>query len=78
MNKFILDHEPVIRLSFFLGILILMALWEMVSPHRLLSTYRDQPAVGHEDMTIGLSQFRDPNSMTLPWLLVLPFISKPN
>ncbi len=45
---------------------------------RLLGTYRDQPAAGHEGMTIGLSQFRDPNSMTLPWLLILPFISKPD
>lgn len=45
---------------------------------RLLGTYRDQPAAGHEGMTIGLSQFRDPNSLTLPWLLILPFFRKPN
>ncbi len=45
---------------------------------RLLGTYRDQPESGHEGMTIGLSQFRDPNSLTLPWLLILPFIHRTN
>jgi sterol desaturase/sphingolipid hydroxylase (fatty acid hydroxylase superfamily) len=44
---------------------------------RLLGTYRDQPAAGHEDMTIGLGQFRDPRRLTLPWMLGLPFIGKP-
>jgi sterol desaturase/sphingolipid hydroxylase (fatty acid hydroxylase superfamily) len=41
---------------------------------RLLGTYRAQPAAGHEDMTIGLSQFRDSRRLTFPWLLALPFI----
>lgn len=44
---------------------------------RLLGTYRDQPAAGHEGMTIGLAQFRDAKRLTLPWLLALPFIGKP-
>jgi len=44
---------------------------------RLLGTYRDQPASGHEGMTIGLSQFRDAKKLTLPWMLALPFIGKP-
>jgi sterol desaturase/sphingolipid hydroxylase (fatty acid hydroxylase superfamily) len=43
---------------------------------RLFGTYRDQPTKGHENMTIGLSQFRDVKRLTLPWLLVLPFIGK--
>jgi sterol desaturase/sphingolipid hydroxylase (fatty acid hydroxylase superfamily) len=43
---------------------------------RLLGTYRGQPEAGHEGMTIGLSQFRDQNSLTLPWLLILPFIPR--
>lgn len=43
---------------------------------RLLGTYRAQPEAGHEGMNIGLSQFRDPKSLTLPWLLILPFIRK--
>ena len=40
---------------------------------RLFGTYKAQPAAGHESMTIGLSQFRDPKRLTLPWLLILPF-----
>jgi sterol desaturase/sphingolipid hydroxylase (fatty acid hydroxylase superfamily) len=43
---------------------------------RLLGTYRNQPTEGHEGMTIGLSQFREPRRLTFPWLLVLPFIGK--
>jgi sterol desaturase/sphingolipid hydroxylase (fatty acid hydroxylase superfamily) len=43
---------------------------------RLFGTYRDQPNQGHEGMSIGLRQFRDDKRMTLPWLLVLPFIGK--
>jgi len=44
---------------------------------RLLGTYKDQPAAGHEGMTIGLSQFRDPKRLTLPWLIILPFVGDP-
>jgi sterol desaturase/sphingolipid hydroxylase (fatty acid hydroxylase superfamily) len=43
---------------------------------RLLGTYRDQPAAGHQGMTIGLAQFRNPRRLTLPWMLALPFIGK--
>ena len=41
---------------------------------RLMGTYRAQPSLGHEGMTIGLNQFRDPSVLTLPRLLILPFI----
>jgi sterol desaturase/sphingolipid hydroxylase (fatty acid hydroxylase superfamily) len=44
---------------------------------RLFGTYCDQPAKGHNGMTIGLSQFRDPQKLTLPWLLILPFYGDP-
>jgi len=44
---------------------------------RLLGTYRDQPAAGHQEMTIGLSHFRDAKRLTLPWMLALPFIGEP-
>jgi sterol desaturase/sphingolipid hydroxylase (fatty acid hydroxylase superfamily) len=40
---------------------------------RILGTYRDQPAAGHDGMTIGLSQFQEERRQTLPWLLLLPF-----
>ena len=43
---------------------------------RLLGTYMAQPSKGHEDMTIGLSQFRDPKQLMLPRLLILPFIAE--
>ncbi|MEN8199891.1 MAG: sterol desaturase family protein, partial [Thermodesulfobacteriota bacterium] len=43
---------------------------------RLFGTYRAQPAAGHEKMTIGLSQFRNPKQLTLLRLLTLPFIDK--
>jgi sterol desaturase/sphingolipid hydroxylase (fatty acid hydroxylase superfamily) len=43
---------------------------------RLLGTYRDQPAAGHQGMTIGLAQFRNSGRLTLPWMLALPFIGK--
>jgi sterol desaturase/sphingolipid hydroxylase (fatty acid hydroxylase superfamily) len=44
---------------------------------RLFGTYCAQPAKGHEGMTIGLSQFREPKKLTLPRLLALPFIGDP-
>ncbi|MFO7714929.1 sterol desaturase family protein [Desulfosarcina sp.] len=44
---------------------------------RLLGTYRAQPAKGHTDMVIGLSQFRDPQKLSLPRLLILPFVGDP-
>jgi sterol desaturase/sphingolipid hydroxylase (fatty acid hydroxylase superfamily) len=44
---------------------------------RLFGTYCDQPAKGHADMTIGLTQFRDSGKLSLPWLLILPFIGNP-
>jgi sterol desaturase/sphingolipid hydroxylase (fatty acid hydroxylase superfamily) len=44
---------------------------------RLVGTYKDQPVRGHRDMTIGLSQFRDPKRLTLLRLLILPFVGDP-
>jgi sterol desaturase/sphingolipid hydroxylase (fatty acid hydroxylase superfamily) len=44
---------------------------------RILGTYRAQPEAGHEAMTIGLAQFRDPNALALSHLLLLPFFRKP-
>ncbi len=39
---------------------------------RLFGTYRDQPAAGHDDMTIGLPEFRDPAELRLDRLLTQP------
>ena len=43
---------------------------------RLFGTYRSQPMKGHEQMTIGLNQFRDPSRLTLLWMIALPFAGK--
>jgi sterol desaturase/sphingolipid hydroxylase (fatty acid hydroxylase superfamily) len=40
---------------------------------RLFGTYRDQPAAGHEAMTIGIEQFRDPTEQRLDRMLTQPF-----
>jgi sterol desaturase/sphingolipid hydroxylase (fatty acid hydroxylase superfamily) len=44
---------------------------------RLFGTYEAQPARGHEGMTIGLAQFRDPRRLNLLRLLALPFVGDP-
>jgi len=38
----------------------------------LFGTYRAQPAAGHEAMTIGLPQFRDPTELRLDRMLIQP------
>ena len=43
---------------------------------RLFGTYRGQPAKGHLEMTIDLEPYKEPKKLTLPWLIVLPFIGK--
>ena len=40
---------------------------------RLFGTYRAQPAAGHEAMTIGIEQFRDPRELRLDRMLIQPF-----
>ena len=40
---------------------------------RLFGTYVAQPARGHQDMTIGLPNFRDGACQTLPRMLAMPF-----
>jgi sterol desaturase/sphingolipid hydroxylase (fatty acid hydroxylase superfamily) len=43
----------------------------------LFGTYKDQPADGHEGMTIGLEQFRDERRADrLHWMLLLPFVGR--
>jgi len=44
---------------------------------RLFGTYRAQPVRGHQEMTIGLSQFRKAENLTLFRLLLLPFSGNP-
>jgi len=41
---------------------------------RLLGTYRAQPAAGHEDMTIGIEQFRTQRDLWLDRMLIQPLL----
>jgi sterol desaturase/sphingolipid hydroxylase (fatty acid hydroxylase superfamily) len=40
---------------------------------RLFGTYRAQPAAGHDAMTVGIEQFRDPRELGLDRMLLQPF-----
>lgn len=42
----------------------------------LCGTYHAQPVDGHQGMTIGLKEYRDPARLTLPLLLTQPFRNK--
>lgn len=44
---------------------------------RLFKTYRAQPEKGHTGMTIGLANYRESKWLTLPWMLLVPFMDKP-
>ena len=44
---------------------------------RLCGTYRPQPEQGHTGMSIGLTEFRNPATLTLSRLLVQPFSRNP-
>jgi sterol desaturase/sphingolipid hydroxylase (fatty acid hydroxylase superfamily) len=49
-----------------------LSLWD-----RLLGTYIDQPREGHEGMTIGLDEYREPRMVSwLPGMLALPFVGE--
>jgi sterol desaturase/sphingolipid hydroxylase (fatty acid hydroxylase superfamily) len=57
------DHEANSNFGFNLSI------WD-----RLFGTYIDQPRGGHQGMTIGIHQYRDPKQVDqLPGMLMLPF-----
>ena len=41
---------------------------------RMLGTYVSEPSKGHEHMTVGLEQYRDPTRLTWLGLVALPFV----
>jgi len=45
-----------------------LSIWD-----RLFKTYRDQPRDGHDDMIIGLHDYRELKDHSLPGLLMIPF-----
>jgi len=42
---------------------------------RFFGTYQEQPRLGHDRMTIGLPQFRDPRELRLDRMLLQPFVA---
>ena len=40
---------------------------------RMLGTYRDQPAAGHQAITNGLREYQTDSTQTLFWMVALPF-----
>jgi sterol desaturase/sphingolipid hydroxylase (fatty acid hydroxylase superfamily) len=40
---------------------------------RLFGTYIDQPADGHDDMTIGIAEYQNDGPTSFTWSLLLPF-----
>ena len=44
---------------------------------RLFGTYRPRPEAGHEAMTLGIGQFRDPRELRLDRMLTQPFRDDP-
>ena len=43
---------------------------------RLLGTYQDQPAAGHDDMRIGVEHLQESRLQGVGWMLRLPFAGK--
>ncbi len=43
---------------------------------RIFGSYRDQPKLGHDDMTIGLAEYQSVKPSTIVWSLSLPFRPK--
>lgn len=43
---------------------------------RIFKTYIDQPALGHDDMKIGLEEWQDEKPARLDWSLLVPFRGK--
>ncbi|MBI5967775.1 MAG: hypothetical protein HY882_07955 [Deltaproteobacteria bacterium] len=56
MNDFLLEHEAAIRLTFFLGILGVMAFWEHLAPRRPLCGHprNQQPFSGPQASNLTL------------------------
>lgn len=42
LDTFILDHEPLIRLAFFVGVFVLLATWETLAPRRAPTVSKGQ------------------------------------
>ncbi|MDP6173163.1 MAG: sterol desaturase family protein [Rhodospirillales bacterium] len=43
---------------------------------RIFGTYRAQPEAGHEEMEIGIEEFREAKYLRFDWLLLQPFLGR--
>lgn len=64
-------HHSVIRREHDSNYGFNLSIWD-----RLFGTYTAQPEMGHEHMTIGLSEYQSRKPTRLLWSLALPFASK--
>ena len=61
-------HHSVIRSEHNTNFGFCLSIWD-----RMFRTYTDQPAFGHDGMTIGLVSFQDGQPADLGWSFKLPF-----
>jgi len=82
----LISGESVIRLGFFSGVLLLMAVWEMLAPRRRLTTakplrwFSNLGLVVLDTLSVRLLLPLFPNQIKIigPWLLALAICSKVN
>ncbi len=65
-------HHSVIRREHDSNYGFNLSVWD-----RLFGTYVDQPAKGHDGMTIGLAPYQSAAPTTLKWSLLVPFQAPP-
>ena len=62
-------HHSIVRAETNSNFSFNLSCWD-----RLAGTYREQPAAGHNSMTIGLDVFREPPQLRLDRMLLQPFV----
>lgn len=60
------DHQPETNSNY--G--VIFSIWD-----RLWGSYTARPRTGYENITMGLHQYTDKKYLTLPWMLVQPFLN---
>jgi len=65
-------HHSIIRSETNSNFGFNLSIWD-----RMFGTYQAQPREGHDNMTIGLTQYQSEKSGGLGWMLALPFTGRP-
>ena len=63
-------HHSVIILEYNSNFGFSISWWD-----RLFGTYKGEPKAGHDNMVIGLANFRDPSRLSFSRLMMFPFMS---